>query len=242
MHVRAKHLEHIPQARDRGSERSRTRSWPRPALILCLLTWVCLIAPTTARAVCPEPPETEEGSRKGLSKRQFIKSLRHEINLFGGVYASDLMGAAPLGGLSYSFHLSEDFAVEAAFAYSYFSSSLTKPVKQYTGYTVLTSHDARIYSGNLVWHPIHGKFMLFQSSIPHFDIFFTAGVGVTDSRTAKGLTYNFGTGLKIFSTSWLSLRLDIRDYIYVQEVLGRESVTNNISVTLGVGFWIPFSN
>ncbi len=218
-----------------------TRNRTAVALQLCALV-ICLAAAAPARAVCPEPPETDQGGRKGLSRRNFEKSLRHEINLFGGVYASDVMGAAPQGGVSYAFHVTEDFALEAAFAYTYFSSAVSGPVEQYTGYTVLASHDARIYSGNLVWHPIHGKFMLFNYAIPHFDIFFTAGVGVTDSRNAKGLTYNFGAGLKIFATSWFSLRLDIRDHVYIQEVLASESITNNLSLTLGVGFWIPFSS
>ncbi len=203
---------------------------------------VFLATATPALGVCPEPPETGQGGRKGLAKRNFEKSLRHEINLFGGVYASDVMGAAPQGGVSYTFHVNEDFALEAAFAYTYFSSPVSGPVEQYTGYSVLAGHDAYIYSGNLVWHPIHGKFMLFNSAIPHFDIFFTAGVGVTDGSNAKGLTYNFGAGLKIFVSSWLSLRLDIRDHIYVQEVLASESITNNLSLVLGCGFWIPFSS
>lgn len=220
---------------------ARTQSgWSSRTLAACLaLTALCA---AQAAAVCPEPPESDQGGRKGLERREFVKALRHEINLYGGVYASDVMGASPQAGISYAFHIDEQFALEVAFAYTWLSSPVSAPVEQYTGYQVLEHYDARIYSGNLAWHPIHGKFMLFQSFIPHFDIFFTAGLGVTDSRTAKGLTYNFGAGIKIFTTSWLSLRLDLRDYIYVQEVLSADAITNNLSLTLGVGFWLPWSN
>ncbi len=207
-------------------------------LLVMLLGWYQ--APK-AFAICPEPPETGQGKRKGLAKRNFIKSLRHEIFLFGGVYANDIMGSAPIAGLSYSFHLNEDFALEASFSYTRFSSSLTKPVESYTGYSVLEAHDAKIYAGDLVWHPIHGKMMLFESFIPHFDVYFSAGAGITDSKISKGLTYNFGIGAKIFLTSWLSLRMDVRDHVYIQEVLSSDAVTNNLSFILGVGFWIPFS-
>lgn len=209
--------------------------------VLILLVSILGFWPSTkVFAICPEPPETNQGKRKGLAKRNFIKSLRHEIFLFGGVYANDIMGSAPLAGISYSFHLNEDFALEASFSYTRFSSSLTKPVESYTGYSVLESHDAKIYTGDLVWHPIHGKMMFLRSFIPHFDVYFSAGAGVTDSRISKGLTYNFGLGAKIFMTSWLSLRMDVRDHIYIQEVLSSDAVTNNLSFTLGVGFWIPF--
>ncbi len=194
-----------------------------------------------SRAACPEPPETDGGGRKGLAKRNFLKSLRHEVNLFGGIYASEVMGAAPLGGVSYAFHVSEDFALEAGFAYAWLSSAIAKPVERFAGYTFLESHSAFVYSGSLLWHPFHGKFMFFRTAVPHFDFYFTAGVGITDSLTSKGLTYSAGAGMKIFVSSWVSLRVEIRDNLYVQEVLSTESLTNNLSVTLGVGIWIPFS-
>lgn len=215
--------------------RTHTISW---LLVALALGAAC----GTARATCPEPPETDGAGRKGLSRRNFLKQLRHELTLFGGVYASDVMGAAPLGGASYAFHVSEDFALEVGFSYTRFSSAISRPIEGYTGYRILSSHDARIYTGTLLWHPFHGKFMFFRAAIPHFDFYFLAGVGITDSRTSRGLTYSAGAGMKIFCTRWLSLRVELRDNIYVQEILSSEALTNNLSVTLGVGFWFPFDN
>ncbi|MBN2495240.1 MAG: outer membrane beta-barrel domain-containing protein [Deltaproteobacteria bacterium] len=226
-------------------ERTRRAIIIRTALCIsrCLLAAavLCTCVPAV-QAKCPEPPETDQGSRKGLAQRNFTKALRHELHVFGGVYANDLLGTAPHAGLSYTFHVTEDFGIEASLAWSYFSSSLADRVESYTGYDVAQSHHALIYAGNLVWHPIHGKFMLFNSIIPHFDIFFTAGLGLTDSRASEGLTYNFGAGIKIFSLSWLSVRMDLRDHIHIQQIMASESITNNIVWTLGVGFWFPFSS
>jgi outer membrane beta-barrel protein len=194
------------------------------------------------RAACPEPPETSGAGRKGLAKRDFSKALRHELDLLGGVYASEVMGMAPVGLVAYTFHINEDFGLELDFGYTKFFSPLVGPVKTYTGYAFLENHDARIYLGNLVWHPFHGKFMFFDAAIPHFDFFLLAGLGVTDSRLSKGLTYNVGIGMKIYFTSWLSARIDIRDQIYVQEILASERLTNNLLIVLGVGFWFPFDS
>jgi outer membrane beta-barrel protein len=204
--------------------------------VIILAAW----APVSP-AACPEPPETEGAGRKGLAKRNFEKSLRHEVNLFGGVYASEIMGTASLTGVSYTFHISEDFALETGFSYAWLSSAIARPVERFAGYTFLESHSAFVYSGSLLWHPFHGKFMFFRSAVPHFDFYFKAGVGITDSLTSKGLTYSAGAGMKIFVSSWMSLRVEICDNIYVQEVLSTQSLTNNLSVTLGVGIWIPFS-
>jgi outer membrane beta-barrel protein len=210
-------------------------------LLLCMASMIFML-PGPTKAVCPEPLDTEGAGRKGIGKRQFQKSLRHEIDLLGGVYSNETMGIAPIAGIGYSFHLNEDFAIELDFAYAQFSSVLTNPLRSYTGLTLLPGHDARIYLGNLVWHPFYGKFMFFNSIIPHYDLYFIAGTGVTDSRMSKGLTYSIGAGIKIYCASWVSLRMELRDHIYVQEVLASESLTNNLSFWIGAGFWIPFES
>ncbi len=219
----------------RGMAKTRQRT---AGLALALGLALGLAAPA-ARAVCPEPPETEDGSRKGLARRDFTKALRHEINVLGGLYMNELMGAAPLAGLAYTFHATEDFGVELGFAYTYLSSTLAEQVEGYTGYELLEDEHAFMYQFALVWHPIHGKLMLLQAAIPHFDIYLSAGLGLTDSRTSEGLTYHVGLGIKLFTTSWLSLRLDIRDHIQVQNLLGSQRVTNSLGLALGVGFWVP---
>lgn len=213
----------------------------RTRLLLLLLAFgLTTLRPHAAPGACPEPPETDAGERKGIGQRDFPKSLRHELELLGGVYASEIMGLGPVASVAYTFHLNEDFALEADFAWAYFSSALSGPVQSYTGYSFLPDHDARIYLGNLVWHPFHGKFMFFQSGVPHFDFFFLAGLGVTDSRTTVGLTYCVGVGVKVFVNSWLSVRIELRDHIHIQEVLAEQSLTNNLAFSLGVGVWFPF--
>jgi outer membrane beta-barrel protein len=193
----------------------------------------------SVNATCPEPPASDLGSRKGLTKRIFSKSLRHEINLGGGVFSNEITGSAFSGSASYSFHLNEDFGVEAGLVYTRFRSLFSQAVENLTGYSVYRVHDARLWYGNLVWHPIHGKFLLFNTVIPHFDIYLSAGLGVTDSNTASGLTSNFGVGMKIFTHSWLSIRLDVRNFLFEQEIVNTSKMTNNLSMTLGVGFWLP---
>lgn len=191
-------------------------------------------------AVCPQPPESAQGKvRKGLARRLFIKTLRHEVSIEGGVYASDLLGSSLAAGLSYAFHLNESFALEIAYLYTYLTSSFNQPVRDFTGTDVLRPLATNVYTGSLVWYPFHGKLMVFRSAVPHFDLFLAAGAGVTDNQSSQGLTYSVAGGMKLFLTSWLSLRVQLRDLIYVQRLLGAESLTNNLVFTLGAGFWFP---
>ncbi len=203
---------------------------------------VLLTPARLAHAACPEPPESQTGLGSGLQKKDFLKALRHEVNLYGGLLMNDIMGKAPLAGISYAFHFNEDLALEASFAWTHFSSVLSKPLSRATGYEVLPAHDARLYLGSLLWDPFHGKFVLTGATIVHFDLFLRVGAGATDSRTSRGLTYLVGGGIRLYLLSWLSLRLEVIDSLQVQEILGSESLTNNLAFLLGVGFWFPFSN
>lgn len=205
---------------------------------LCFVPWLLLLG-GSPRAACPEPPETDQGDRRGLTRRDFEKALRHELDLLGGVYFSELYGAAPIAGVAYSFHVNEDLALEVSFAWAPLASALSRAVEHQTGTDVLAPRDALLYGGNFVWHPAHGKFMLFQSFIPHFDFYLSAGLGVTDDRSTTSLTYAVAGGIKIFLTRFFSLRIEVGDRIHTEEILGETLLANNLTVTAGVGLWLP---
>ena len=77
-----------------------------------------LLVPRLGQAQCVDESLKEEliGGRhyRGVQDRLFTKSLRHEISPMGGWYAGDLYSGAPVYGGAYTFHFSEDLALEAS--------------------------------------------------------------------------------------------------------------------------------
>jgi outer membrane beta-barrel protein len=67
------------------------------------------------------------------------------------------------------------------------------------------------------------------------------GGGVTDNQSASGLTGSFGLGLKLFFGPWFAVRIDVRDQLLQQELLGRAQLVNNLAATLGLSVFFPFS-
>ena len=63
---------------------------------------------------------------------------------------------------------------------------------------------------------------------------------MTDNQTAEGLTLSAGLGLKMFFGDWFALRLDVRDQVLSQELLGISEVVNNLAATLGFSVFLPF--
>jgi len=53
------------------------------------------------------------------------------------------------------------------------------------------------------------------------------------------MTWDAGLGLKLYVSRYVTLRFDVRDFLLPQEVLGRDRITNNITVLGGVSLWIP---
>jgi outer membrane beta-barrel protein len=209
-------------------------------LLVCLL----LAAGSTASADCVDPVEKAKliAQKRGrrADERDFVKTARHELTVQGGYYVSDLLDGTFVVGGAYTYHLTEDAAIEASFGYSRVSSSVAARLEQDRGVTILPKQD-RVYLvfTDLIWSPVHGKMRMFADSIIHFDIYGAAGVGIIDNATSFGAAGQFGLGTKIFlSPSW-AVRLDVRDQLYKQQILSVRQYVNDFSLTLGVSVFLP---
>lgn len=180
---------------------------------------------------------------RGVQKRLFQKAGRHEISAMGGVYAADLLSSSYLLQGAYSFHFVEDLALEASFAYSRAESALVEIVEDDTSFTSLRlDTPIYIYQGHLLWSLAYGKLRWFSGSISRFDFHIALGGGVTDNQTARGLTVSAGFGLKFYFGRWFALRIDVRDQVLQQELLGADQIVNNLAATLGFSIFLPFES
>ncbi len=128
------------------------------------------------------------------------------------------------------------------------------------------------YEAALNFHyvPVYGKFAVLDKHIIHWEAFFTAGVGFTQSeviprdpayRPFKNflITPNVGASMRFFLTKFITVNAGIRDYIFVDkfEPVGRSatqftsaadakanaasSLINNVVFQAGLSFWFPTS-
>lgn len=119
---------------------------------------------------------------------------------------------------------------------------------------------------NFGYVPIYGKFTLFNRYIMHWEIYATAGAGVTQSeiiprhvgdKTFKSMliTPNFGVGARFFISQWLTFNVAFKDYVFsdkfepidrrlgesIESVKSRASsqLVNHMMVFAGVGLYLP---
>lgn len=141
------------------------------------------------------------------------------------------------------------------------STRLAVPVNQYQ----LGAHLAFTYV------PVYGKFAMFNEFIFQYDLYVLGGVGLMRTRPLPvvdpevrsfdfdlRVAFNVGIGLRVFLTRWLAIFVEIRDYMYLEQLesldvaLGtrREQAStwsqpspafvNNVTAHVGLTFFLPF--
>jgi outer membrane beta-barrel protein len=175
---------------------------------------------------------------RGTRDRLFQQTNRHELMVQGGYYVSDLFDGTYVVGAAYAYHMTEDLAVEASAFYTRLASSGGPELER--TFAVLGGQSRRelLFSADLMLVLAHGK-MRIGGSIDHFDLYVAAGAGVVDSVLSSDIAGNGGFGLKFFLGRAAALRIDVRDYAYRQQLLGRKLFVNDLSSTLGLSVYLP---
>lgn len=204
-----------------------------------------LVVSTPASAQCiDEAIRDELNARRryrGVQERLFQKAGRHELSVMGGVYSADLLSSDYLLQGAYTFHVTEELGLEAGFGYTHADSEIVRIIENDRGVTLLREEaPVYIYQAHLLWSIAYGKLRWFGGSISRFDFHIALGGGITDNQTARGLTFSGGLGFKFYAAKWLAVRIDVRDQVLQQEVLGESVIVNNVAATLGLSVFFPF--
>ena len=176
--------------------------------------------------------------RRDVRERLFQQTNRHELTLQGGYYASDLFDGTYVVGAAYAYHMTEDFAVEASGAWTQIASAGGPELER--TFALLQGKERRslLFDADLVWSSAHGKLRL-GGSIRHFDLYFAAGAGVVDSVLSSDIAGNGAFGLKFFLGRAISIRFDVRDHVYRQQLLAKKEWVNDVTAMIGIGLFLP---
>lgn len=180
--------------------------------------------------------------RRGAVDRLFVKAGRHEISVGGGYYNSDLLSGTYIVGGSYTYHMTDETAVEFAGWYTHANADLIRALETARGEVLTDTYDREIFAESLlVWSPVYGKMRL-GGSIIHFDLHGDAGVGVIDSKTSRGAAGVVGFGIKLFMGEAVAIRFDARDRTFRQDLLDERFLVNDLSLTASLSLFLPFHN
>jgi outer membrane beta-barrel protein len=208
-----------------------------------------------------------------------LRANRAEINIYGAFTMNDQFVAHPGIGLGINYYIINPLAIGV-------NGNFYHGLNSQSDFNFETSRAARIgqpiteYSWNanvnLTYVPAYGKFAAFQDFIFHYDFYLLVGGGVISTRPIAVVdpdnrtfdytirpTWGFGGGIRIFFTRWLSAMLEVRDYMFLEDLENPsiatgfdsngnpraqnqdtwlapdQSFTNNVQAQLGLSFFLP---
>lgn len=175
---------------------------------------------------------------RGVQKRDFKKDGKIVLLGQGGLFGGDLTSSSWIAGGGLGFFFTEDLGIQAEFALTPLTLDLDAPINEFFGDNRFEPGMAYLGLANLVWSPVHAKLKM-GGGIVHSDLMFFAGGGRMFHDAVQGLTFDAGFALDMFVSKVLTVRIDVRDVMAVQEISGETRYTNNIVATLGLALWIP---
>lgn len=235
---------------------------------------ICKIDP----AACPVFDMAKEAAKPmnetilAVQQRFIIKKRRFEVQPFWGQTLNDQFVAHPGVGLALNYYITEVMAVGL-------NGEYFQPFNVDSDFNAQVRRAARVgvplteyqwgAAANFTYVPANGKFAGFQNFIFHYDAYVVGGIGVLSTRPipvidpdyrtfdySPKISFNAGIGLKIFLNRWFAAVLEVRDYIFLDELenleiapdrtdestwLGDTTLTNNVQAQLGLSVFIPFS-
>jgi outer membrane beta-barrel protein len=174
----------------------------------------------------------------GVQKRDFQKDNKLVIVGHGGLFGGDLTSSSWVAGGSVGYFFTEDLGVQAEFDVTPLTLALDAPLDKFFGDNRFTPGMAYLGLANVMWSPIHAKLKM-GGGIVHSDIMLFAGGGRMFHDAVQGLAFDAGAAIDLFVTRALTIRLDLRDVMAVEEISGETRYTNNIVATAGLALYIP---
>lgn len=170
-------------------------------------------------------------------KEADLDTENFELGLFYGLLTIEDFGTNEASGVTFAYHITERFFTEAAFGISKLQKTSFELLGG--GVQLLTDEqrDLSYYNLALGYNVLPGQ--VYVTKKFHFDtnIYFLAGAGNTRFADKNYFTYNFGAGLRFYSTDWLSIDLSMREYAFTHAIFGKEKDTKNLEGRLGVSIF-----
>jgi len=236
---------------------------------------ICEIDPDA----CPKLDFDKEAARDireqvfAVQQLFVLRRWRFEVQPFWQVPLNDQFVGHSGPGLALNFWITNVLAVGI-------SGNYYEPFNSDSEFNFQTRRSARVsvplteyrWNANLnfTYTPIIGKFSGFGDFIFQYDAYVVGGVGAISTRPIPvidpdnrgfdwetNIAFNAGLGLHIFFNRWFAATLEVRDYVFNDQLenteivegseqdtttwRGETQLTNNVQAQLGVAIFFPFS-
>ncbi len=190
--------------------------------------------------------EVREDRIKSVQRKDFLKRHRWELTPTFTLSLNDAFYQKMGGGAAVSFYPADALGIELQGIYvGTVQTDMVGYFQQANQALPKVSKLQYWFCGSLLWSPLYGKLAFVTDEIVHFDAYLIAGFGMAYTETGAKFATNFGLGLRYFLTSWLVIKVEVRDLIYTEtfqlDVAQTEfsDVQNHVMLNAAVSFYLP---
>jgi outer membrane beta-barrel protein len=160
-----------------------------------------------------------------------------EVGAYAGVMSIEDFGSNFVYGIRAAYHITEDFFAEAAYGRTEADETSYETLSG--GAKLLTDSQRQFdyYNISLGYNLFPGEAFIGSGHAFNTAFYLIAGVGNTEFADDSHFTVNAGAGYRFLLNDWISLRVDVRDYIFKSDLLGNDKTTNNLEFTGGLSFF-----
>jgi outer membrane beta-barrel protein len=201
-----------------------------------LVAMICAIVPAAAAAQSaesiPEPVIPAQVDRRDVHVSK-ISANDIELGVFAGILSVQGFGTEPSAGARLGYHVTEDFFLEGRYARSKVSDESYRRL----GIPLFTSEVVPLtyYDLSVGWNVFPGEIFVGKDWAMTSATYLIGGVGNVKFNGESHTAYNFGIGIRVLPKDWLSIRFEMRDLMFSSDILGKNQLTHNFEMTLGLG-------
>jgi outer membrane beta-barrel protein len=176
-----------------------------------------------------KPPVEEKKVNEAKIDTEYL-----EIGPFYGVYATDGFGASGVYGLRLAYHLTEDVFFEGSFGMTQIDQSAFRRV---TGRNLVSDEDLTYWNVDAAYNLFPGQIFLTRGRTLNSTLYLIGGLGQTTMDQQERFTFNVGTGIKVYLTDWLDIRVDFRVHAFETDITGEQEMNNNLEGTAALALF-----
>jgi outer membrane beta-barrel protein len=181
---------------------------------------------------------------KSVQRKVFLKKDRLEIYPFFAMDINDPLYQHFVLGGSVSYHFVDSLALEArgGGVLGSVQQDIVRLIRQNNGAVLENPPQFKAHADlDLTWAPLYGKLSVLGEGLLHFDTFLTGGPGIFVTDLGVAPAFNIGIGQRYFLTKWLVARVELRNYVFIEERNERSSLQNLMLVSFSVSGFFPTS-
>lgn len=151
-----------------------------------------------------------------------------EVGIAFGLLSIEQFDSNLIAGLRFSYHVTADAFIELGVA----ASTVSDERYRRFGLPIFADREEAVlrYDVSVAYAFLPGEVFVSENRALRSSFFAIGGIGVTEFADEEQFTFNVGLGVRVLPAEDFIVRVELRDYLFESDLLGRNELTHNLEL------------